>query len=292
MSLFFQNVLNGLSAGSVYALIAIGLVLIYRSSRVLHFAHGSFAMIAAFVAYELHGRGFGLVVSFLGAAVAAFLIGAGTYRLLLDRAREGGSHSVVMVTIALFMMLEGIAGVTWGSDTKDFNHYFAEPSIVSVTADISLSEHNVWINVVTLVLVLLLAAFFRFTRIGIAMRAVADNETAASLMGVRVRRLHAVTWGMATVLAAVAGLLLSPKVFLDPSMMFAPLLKAFAAAVLGGLTSIAGAIVGGWLLGVVETLVGAYVSTHFQASIAFFIIIVVLVVRPQGLLGKREVKKV
>lgn len=292
MNLFFQNVLNGLSAGSVYALIAIGLVLIYRSSGVLHFAHGSFAMVAAFVAYELHGRGFSLPVAFLGACAAAFVIGAVTYRLLLDRAREGGSHSAVMVTIALFMMLEGIAGAIWGTDTKDFAHYFAQPGIVSVTDRIALSSHDVWIDGITVVLVAALGLFFRFTRVGVAMRAVADNETAAELMGVRVRRLHALTWGIATVLAAVAGLLLTPTVFLDPSMMFGPLLKAFAAAVLGGLASIPGAIVGGWLLGVVETLAGAYISTEFQASIAFLIIIVVLTVRPDGLLGKREVTKV
>lgn len=292
MSLFFQNVLNGLSAGSVYALIAIGLVLIYRSSGVLHFAHGAFAMLATFVAYELHQRGLGLVPAFLGAAVVAFVLGAGTFRLLLDRAREGGSHSVVMMTIALLMVVEGLAGATWGSDTKDFNHYFAEPGIVTVADDVFVSTHNAWINVVTVVLVGLLAVFFRFTRIGVAMRAVFDNEVAAELMGVRVRRLHAITWGIASVLAAVAGFLLVPKVFLDPSMMFAPLLKAFAAAVLGGLASIPGAIVGGWLLGVIETLAGAYVSTEFQASIAFLIIIAVLAIRPEGLLGRRTVTKV
>ncbi len=292
MDLFLQNVLNGLSAGSVYALIAIGLVLIYRSSGVLHFAHGSFAMLATFVAFELHQQGLGLVPAFLGAAAVAFVLGAGTFRLLLDRAREGGSHAVVMMTIALFMVVEGLAGATWGSDTKDFNHYFSEPGIVTVAEGVFLSEHNAWINVVTCALVLLLALFFRFTRVGIAMRAVFDNEVAAELMGVRVRRLHAVTWGIASVLAAVAGLLLVPKVFLDPSMMFAPLLKAFAAAVLGGLASIPGAILGGWLLGVIETLAGAYISTEFQASIAFLIIIAVLALRPEGLLGRRTVTKV
>ncbi|MEQ8276978.1 MAG: branched-chain amino acid ABC transporter permease [Deltaproteobacteria bacterium] len=292
MGLLFQNVLNGLSAGSVYALIAVGLVLIYRSSGVLHFAHGSFAMLATFVAYTLHQQGLGLVPSFLGATLVAFVLGAGTFRILLDRAREGGSHAVVMITIALFMVSEGAAGAVWGSDTKDFNHYFSEPGVVNVGSDVYLSEHNLWINVVTVAIVGLLALFFRFTRVGVAMRAVFDNETAAELMGVRVKRLHAVTWGIASALAAAAGLLLVPKVFLDPSMMFAPMLKAFAAAVLGGLSSIPGAIVGGWLLGVIETLAGAYISTEFQASIAFFIIIAVLALRPEGLLGRRKVTKV
>jgi branched-chain amino acid transport system permease protein len=121
---------------------------------------------------------------------------------------------------------------------------------------------------------------------------VSQNEVAARLMGVRVARVHALTWGIATALGAVAGLLVVPKLFLDPSMMFAPLLKAFAAAVLGGMRSIAGAVVGAWLLGVIETLAGAYVSTEFQATIAFVILVLVLVIRPEGLLGKREIKKV
>lgn len=293
MTLLLQNLLNGLSAGSLYALVAVGIVLVYKSSEVLNFAHGTLAMLATFVAFEAAtewGVGFGVAIAV--ALLAAFFFGAVIYRVVLHRAREGGPHAVVMVTIGLLMVLEGLAGVIWGTDTKEFHHWFADSGSLLLPGGLVLSHHNAWIIGTAVGTALLLSAFFRFTRVGIALRAVSDNPVAAELMGVRVARVHALTWGIATLLAAVAGVLIVPKVFLDPSMMFAPLLKAFAAAVLGGMRSVRGAIVGGWLLGLIETLVGAYISTEFQASIAFIIIIVVLTLRPEGLLGKPETKKV
>jgi branched-chain amino acid transport system permease protein len=293
MTLFLQNLINGLSAGSLYALLALGVVLIYKSSEVLNFAHGTFAMLATFVAFHLStqlGLGFGAAIAL--SLVFAFALGASGYRLLLDRAREGGAHAVVMVTIGLSIMLEGAAGVVFGTDTKEFHHVFADSKSLSLPGGLVISEHDAWILGVAVTIVLLLAFFFRSTRVGIALRAVSQNPVAARLMGVSVARVHALTWGIATALAATAGLLLVPKLFLDPSMMFGPLLKAFAAAVLGGMNSVAGAIVGAWALGVIETLAGAYVSTEFQASIAFLIIVIVLSVRPEGLLGKPQMKKV
>lgn len=292
MTLLLQNLINGLSAGSVYALLAVGIVLIYKSSEVLNFAHGTFAMLATFVAYDLAvSRGVSFPVAVAGALAVAFALGALVYRLTLDRAREGGAHAMIMVTIGLLMIVEGAAGLVWGTDTKEFHHLFAEPESFQV-ASVFVSRHDAVIIGVALAIVLVLALFFRFTRIGIALRAVSQNEVASQLMGVRVARVHSLTWGIATLLGAIAGLLVVPKLFLDPSMMFSPTLKAFAAAVLGGMNSVAGAIIGAWALGIIETLAGAYVSTEFQASIAFIIIIVVLTVRPEGLLGKPEVKKV
>jgi len=293
MSLFLQNVINGLSAGSLYTLLAVGIVLIYKSSEVLNFAHGTMAMLATFVAYTaVTELGLGFAPAIVIALVFAFIAGAGLYRGVLHRAREGGEHAVVMVTIGLLMVLEGTAGAIWGTDTKEFHHYFAKLESIPLFGGAVISKHDGWIIGVAIVMTLLLTAFFRFTRIGIALRAVSQNPVAAQLMGVRVARVHALTWGIATALAAIAGVLIVPKLFLDPSMMFGPLLKAFAAAVLGGMRSVTGAVIGGWLLGVIETLVGAYVSTEFQASIAFLIIIVVLTIRPDGLLGTPEVKKV
>jgi branched-chain amino acid transport system permease protein len=293
MVLFLQNVINGLSAGSVYALLAVGLVLIYKSSEVLNFAQGAVATLATCVAYVIAVvRGRGYVAGALGALVFAFLLGALVYRTSLDRARAGGPHALVMVTIGMLIVVEGLAGVLWGTDTKEFHHFFAETKTLSLPGGLVVSVHDAWIIGIAVGIVVLLALFFRLTRVGIALRAVSQNEVASQLMGVRVARVHSLTWGIATLLGAVAGLLIVPKLFLDPSMMFAPTLKAFAAAVLGGMTSVAGAIVGAWLLGIIETLAGAYVSTEFQASIAFLIIIVVLTVRPEGLLGKPEIKKV
>lgn len=293
MTRFLQDVLNGLSAGSLYALLAVGIVLVYKSSEVLNFAHGSFAMLATFVAYHSATRlGLAFAWAILIALVFAFGFGALVYRTALHRAREGGSHAVVMVTIGLLMVIEGFAGVVWGTDVKEFHHFFAEPRSIELFAGVRTSEHDAFIIGAAVATAGLLAAFFRFTRAGIALRAVQQNELAAQLMGVRVARVHAMTWGIATLLGALAGLLIVPKLFLDPAMMFSPLLKAFAAAVLGGMSSVGGAIIGAWLLGVIEALAGAYVSTEFQASIAFLIIIVVLVVRPEGLFGSHRLKKV
>ncbi len=293
MAQLLQDIINGLTAGSVYALLAVGIVLIYKSSEVLNFAHGTLAMFATFVAYQLaaeQGLPFGIAIAF--ALLAAFGIGALLYRGMLDRAKEGGGHAMVMVTIGILMALEGAAGAIWGTDTKEFHHVFAESEYMSLPAGLVISEHDAWIIGASVAMALGLALFFRFTRVGIALRAVSQNAVAAQLMGVRVSRVHALTWGIATALGAVASLLIVPKLFLDPAMMFSPLMKAFAAAVLGGMTSITGAILGAWLLGVIEVLVGAYISTEFQATIAFVIIIVVLAVRPQGLLGTPEIKKV
>jgi branched-chain amino acid transport system permease protein len=293
MTQLFQNVIHGLCAGSVYALLAVGIVLVYKSSEVLNFAHGAFAMLSTFVGYHLSAElGLGHAASIAGALVFAFALGAAAYRTLIDRAREGGAHAMVMVTIGLLMMTEGVAGAIWGTDTKEFHHVFADSGSMALPGGLRISTHDAWILGVALVLVALLAVFFRVTRVGIGLRAVAQNEVAARLFGVRVARVHALTWGIATTLGGVAGLLLTPKLFLDPSMMFAPLLKAFAAAVLGGMKSVAGAIAGAWMLGIIETLAGAYVSTEFQATIAFVIIIVVLSLKPEGLFGKPEAKKV
>jgi branched-chain amino acid transport system permease protein len=284
---------NGLSSGSVYALLAVGIVLVYKSSEVLNFAHGTLAMLATYVAYHVSvvfGLGHGVAIA--AALVFAFALGALAYRGLLHRAREGGSHAVVMVTIGLLMVLEGAAGVIWGTDTKEFHHVFAEPKSLALPAGVHLSVHDAWIIGAAAVTALALAVFFRTTRAGIALRAVAQNERAAELMGVRVARIHALTWGIATLLGAVAGILVVPRLFLEPPMMFGPLLKAFAAAVLGGMNSVAGAIIGAWLLGIIEVLAGAYISTEFQATIAFVIIVLVLALKPEGLFGRHEIKKV
>ncbi len=293
MTLFLQNLLNGFSAGSLYALLAVGIVLVYKSSEVLNFGHGAFAMLSTFVAYHAAVVwGFGLLASFAIALAFAFVLGAVIYRVLLDRAREGGEHAVVMVTIGLLLVFEGTSGAIWGTDTKAFHHLFDELRVIELPGGVFLTHHDAWIIATALTMVVTLALFFRFTRVGIALRAVSQNEVAAQLMGVRVARVQSLIWGIATVLGAIAGILTAPKQGLEPAMMFSPLLKAFAAAVLGGVNSVAGAIIGGWLLGVIEVFAGAYIDPAWQASIAFLIIVLVLTVRPEGLLGKPEVKKV
>jgi branched-chain amino acid transport system permease protein len=288
-----QDMLNGFRLGSIYALLAVGIVLIYKSSEVLNFAHGALAVFATFIAYELSiEQGLGVGPSIVIALIAAFAIGAAIYRGMLDRATRGGGHAVVMVTIALLMILEGVSGALWGTTGLPFQHYFEESEFLALPGGLALDVRGAWVIGSSICMALALGLFFRFTRTGIALRAVSQNPVAAQLMGVRVSRVHALTWGLAASLAAVAGILVAPEAGLSPSMLFFPLTKAFAAAVLGGMTSITGAILGAWLLGVSEVLVGAYISTEFQGTLAFVIIIAVLAFRPQGLLGTPEITKV
>lgn len=294
MSLFdlpwAQLIVNGLALGSLYALTAFGIVLIYKTTDVITFAQGETAMFCTFIAFTLitalqlpFGVAFGLTL--------VFALGLGTLieRLVLRRARSGSVLNSVIVTVGLALILLGVAGWIWGYQTRPFPAPVSGPPFRFGT--IVLSQLNALILAVMFGLMLLLFAFFRYTVTGIAMRAVAQNRMAAQLMGININRINAIGWGVGTALGAVTGILIAPLNYLDPTMMGDVALKAFAAAVLGGFTSLPGAVVGGLLLGIVDSIVGFQVP-ELRTTIAFLLIILVLVVRPGGLLGSHEIKKV
>ena len=281
-----QLVISGLATGSLYALVALGLVIIYKASNVFNFAQGDMAMVNTFVTFTLLET---LHLPFLWAVFfaisAAFLLGALFELCLLRPMKNPTPLGLIIITVGAQQILYGVAGWIWGYDTKAFPSPLSDMRIYRF-GGLVVSEVNLWILIVSFLLMLALLLFFRFSRLGIAIRAMSQNLPTARLMGARAPWLLSLTWGIASVLGAVAGILIAPITFLDPNMMLNPLLKAFAAATLGGMNSFAGAIVGGGTLGILENLVGSYLTPELKESVAFFVIILVLCVRPSGLLGR------
>ncbi|MBI3781253.1 MAG: branched-chain amino acid ABC transporter permease [candidate division NC10 bacterium] len=281
-----QLIVSGLATGCLYALVALGLVIVYKASNVLNFAQGDMAMVSTFVTFTLletlHIPFFWAV---LLAIVGAFLLGALFEICLLRPVKHPTPLGLIIITVGAQQILYGVAGWIWGYDTKAFPSLLSDLKIYRFGA-LVISEVNLWILIASVLLMLALLLFFRYTRLGIAIRAMSQNLITAKLMGVSAHWTLSLTWGIASVLGAVAGILIAPITFLDPNMMLNPLLKAFAAATLGGMNSFAGAVVGGGSLGILENLVGGYLTPELKESVAFLIIILVLCVRPSGLLGR------
>ena len=286
-----QVLVSGATVGSIYALVALGLVLMYRTTRILNFAHGDVGVVGTFIAYTLLRQAnlpFG--VSFVLALVAAAAIGALVYLLLVRPAKNQSELGLLILTLGLALALGGIDALVFGSDNK---------IVPTVVADRILHLGGVSLSLVSLATaalgVLLMVALWgllTFTKLGVAMRAVAQREDVAEAMGLPVRRVLLATWAAAAVLATSAALLFAPSTLLNPNMMLDPLSKGFVAAVIGGMNSLPGAVVGGYVLGMLELLVGIYVSLEFKASFAFLVVVIVLVLRPHGLLGRADVKRV
>ena len=285
-----QLLVNGLALGSLYALTAFGIVLIYKTTRIITFAQGETAMFSTFVAFTLlTALQLPFAVAFVLTLLFAALFGALIERLVLRHISTTTILNPVIVTVGLSLILLGGAGWIWGYEIRTFPAPVAGPPFRIGT--VVVSQLNALTFGVTLALMAVLFAFFRYTPTGIAMRAVSQNQTAAQLMGISINRMNALGWGMGTAMGAVTGMLIAPLNYLDPGMMGDVALKAFAAAVVGGLTSLPGAVVGGLLLGIIDSVVGFEVP-ELRNTIAFSLIVLVLVVRPGGLLGKHEIKKV
>jgi branched-chain amino acid transport system permease protein len=288
---FWQQVASGLSAGCLYALAALGLVLIYRTMEIVNFAHGEMAMISTFVAYTLLVRvGLPYVLAMLVALAFAFIFGMAIERVFLRPIQEGPLVSMMIMTLGLFMVFNGAAGWIWGFDPVSFPYAVrGRPVFIG---DIIVTRDSLLVLAVTVIMAGALYLALRFTMAGIAIRATSQNPRAARLMGVPVPKVYSLTWGMSAVLGAVAGVLIAPTTFLSPSMMAEVQIKAFTAAVLGGFSSLPGAVVGGLLLGVLENLVAGYISTQLKSTFAFALIVVVLLIRPSGIMGTTERRKV
>jgi len=292
MALFLQYTIGGLSTGSLYALVALGIVLLYRSSRVLNFAHGDLATFATFVAFTLLTT-FRLpfTIASAGSLATAAVAGAAFYFLILRPARDSTLLGTIVITLGLALVVNGAVVQIWGADTKVFPFPLSDTKVYRI-GSLVISQVSIGSVFAGLVLMGLLYVLVQRTRVGLAMRAVSQNLVAAQALGIPAKRIFALTWGLASALGAAAGILLAPVTFLDPFMMVDPFLKGFAAAVLGGIDSMPGAVVGGLLLGVAESLFGGYVSVKFKTTLAFLVIILVLVVRPEGMLGREYRRRV
>ncbi len=289
---FLQLVASGIAVGSLYALAALGFVLIYKATDILNFAHGEAMLIGALVCYTLVMLG----VPFLWAVIItgglALLFGMLTERLVLRPLVGEGQFSTVMITIGLSIFLRSLAGIIFGHDNKVFPSPFSKAPISF--HGIVLSETHLWAIGISALMVILFFLFFRYSRLGLSMRGVANDLDTAMLMGISVKRVFAMTWGLSFVIAALAGIFLANVMVLNIGLALVAI-KAFPAVILGGMESIPGAIIGGIVIGILETLVGGYLDQTFPGVrdlTAFVVLFIVLMVRPYGLFGKEEIERV
>jgi branched-chain amino acid transport system permease protein len=290
--MFLQLIVSGIAIGSIYALVALAMVIIYKTSEVPNFAQGEMAMISTFIAFMLldsYGQSF--IVSFMGALAFAILLGVFLEFTFLRRAKDPNVLSLILITLGFEMMLYGAGSWKWGAEQQSFPFPVSDYDIVNLGPAVA-SHLNIATLLAALFLMLILALFFKYTKVGIAMKATQQNRVAARINGIRANRILSLTWAMSSFIGAVAGMMLAPITTLDPNLMMDPLLKGFAAAVLGGMTTLVGSALGGYILGIIETLFGGYVSLQFKSVVAFMIIVLVLCFKPSGLFAKHYVRRV
>jgi branched-chain amino acid transport system permease protein len=292
MELFLHQVLAGLATGGIYACMALAVVMIYQAIDHLNFAQGEMAMFSTFIAWQLIQWGLPYWVAFVLTLGISFVGGVLIDRVVLKPLHGAHVLSHVVAFIALLAIFNSGAGFIWDYTIKNFASPFGSGQLFGQNL---ISPHDAGMIGVTLVMLVLLYLFFRHTRIGLAMRAAAANPESAQLAGIRVGWMTALGWGMAAAIGSVAGMLIAPVVFLEPNMMLSILLYGFAGAVVGGLTSPGGAVLGGFAVGVIENLAGTYipvVGREMKLSIALCIIVAVLCVKPSGLFGRPVLTRV
>ena len=292
MDQFIQQVATGLSTGSLYAILALAIVLIYRSTSVVNFAQGEMAMFTTFIAWSCINWEIPFWGAFFLTLLIAFLLGALIELTIMRPVENAPPLNSIIITLGLFTLLGSLALRIWQGQPKAF----LSPEVFSGAplklGPAVISRPNIGVFCMAILIMIAIYLLFSRTKIGLAMRAAAQNRVASELVGIRVGRMLALGWGLSAVVGAAAGMLLAPTIFLSPSMMQGVLLFAFAAAVLGGLDSPVGAIVGGLMLGVVQNLAGTYIDSKIDITVAFVVIIAVLLVRPKGLFGKQTMARV
>jgi branched-chain amino acid transport system permease protein len=294
MADFMQQVVAGLASGSIYAALALALVLIHRATGIINFAQGEMATLSTYVAWTLTANhGWSYWPAFVFTLGISFLGGAAVHQTIIRPNEKGSVLRVVIVTIGLLILINGLVTLIWGGDVKAVESPF--PAGTTEIAGVAITTADIGTIAVVLATVVALWLLFQYTKLGLAMRAAAVNPAEARLVGVRVTWMLSLGWGLAAALGAVAGMLAAPSVFLDPNLMAALLIYAFAAAVLGGIDSPIGAVVGGLTLGVGLNLIGTYVDfvgADLRLPVALLVILVVLLVKPTGIFGKAEVRRV
>jgi branched-chain amino acid transport system permease protein len=292
MELLAQQIIAGLATGTIYACIALAIVMIYQAIGNLNFAQGEMAMFSTFIAWQLLRWGIPYWVTFLATIAVSFVGGVAIERLVLRPIRHAPILSHVVVFIGMLAILNSLAGFIWDFDVKPFPTPFGTAPLFQNGL---IDAHEAGMIAVTLAVLAFLYGFFRFTRIGLAMRAAAADPVSARLVGIRVGWMVALGWGMAAAIGAIAGMMIAPIVFLEPNMMLGVLLYGFAGAVLGGLGSPGGAVLGGFIVGVIDNLAGTFIPViggELKFTIALVVIVAVLVMKPQGLFGRPVVHRV
>jgi branched-chain amino acid transport system permease protein len=294
MADFFQQVVAGLASGGIYGSLALALVLIHRATGVINFAQGEMATFSTYIAWTLTtNHGWPYWPAFFFTLLVSFAGGLAVHQVVVRPVEGGSVLRVVIVTIGLLLLVNGAMTWIWTGEVRAVDSPF--PTDTIDIGGVAISIQDLGTIAVAVGTVLVLGAFFRFTKVGLAMRAAATNPAESRLVGVRVKWMLGFGWGLAAMLGAIAGMLAAPSVFLDPNMMQPILIYAFAAAVLGGIDSPAGAVVGGLALGVGLNLLGSYVDfvgADLRLPAALLVILIVLLVRPSGLFGRPEVRRV
>jgi branched-chain amino acid transport system permease protein len=291
MNEFVQMLISGIAVGSTYALMGLGMVLVYKVSEVPNFVQGEMALLPTFIAYVLlDAQGLPFYLALPATLVFAAVLGAFLEFAVLRRAKEPNILGMIIITIGLEMLLLGFTSWKFGADQRTLPFPISSFDSISV-ANLFISSLDALTLVVALIIMVTLFVFFRYSTLGVAIKATQQNENAARLMGIKTNRVRMITWGISSVVGSIAGLLLAP-VLMEPYMMWDPMLKGFAGAVVGGMTSLPGAVGGAYIVGIVEQMFGGYVSIEFKSVVAFAVIVIVLCVRPSGLFARHYVKKV
>jgi branched-chain amino acid transport system permease protein len=293
MGKFVQLVVDGLSTGSVYAALALAIVLVHQATGLINFAQGGMAVLSAYVVWWLTNQGLPLIAAILVAIVFSVVFGALVERWLMRRFERGDPDTAVVVTIGLLTLITGFAGWLWTYNNQQFPSLFSLDTVSFL--GVSVSVRSLGTTAVIVVAMLLLQGLFVGTKLGLALRAVAINPQSAAFSGLPVGRLLMVGWGLAAALGAVAAVLVAPQLTLTPGMLDNALVYALAAVILGGLTSPIGVVVAAWIIGVLENLAAVYVpfiGFDLKVAVPFILIFVVLIFRPQGLFGRKTVVRV
>jgi branched-chain amino acid transport system permease protein len=293
MGKFVQLVVDGLSTGSVYAALALAIVLVHQATGLINFAQGGMAVLSAYVVWVLTNQGLPLIVAILIAIVFSVVFGALVERWLMRRFERGDPDTAVVVTIGLLTLITGFAGWLWTYNNQQFPSLFSLDTVSFL--GVSVSVRSLGTTAVIVVAMLLLQGLFVGTRLGLALRAVAINPQSAAFSGLNVGRLLMVGWGLAAALGAVAAVLVAPQLTLTPGMLDNALVYALAAVILGGLTSPIGVVIAAWIIGILENLAAVYIDFigfDLKVAVPFILIFVVLIVRPQGLFGRKTVVRV
>lgn len=291
--MILQLLISSLVAGSIYALMGLSMSITYKASEIPNFAQGEMAMIATYFTYVLLAvNGMPFYVAFLGTMLFAFALGVLLEFVFIRRAKDPTPLSFIIITIGFQMLIYGLVGWKWGADQRRLDLPFSAQEKIFEGGGVVLTELNLATIVIAVFLMLIIYLFLQYTKLGLAMKASQQNSRAARMNGVPTSRILAISFGISSMVGAIAGILVAPISTLDPTMMWDPLLKGFAAAVLGGMRSLPGVVIGGFILGIVENLFGFYISLEFKSVVAFLIIVMVLFFKPAGLFGRHYVRKV
>jgi branched-chain amino acid transport system permease protein len=290
MEALFHQIFAGISNGVIYASIGLALVMIHQATHHINFAQGEMATFSTFIAWALINSGWPYWGAFFATVAVSFLGGLLIQRTILKPVEKAPVLTNVIVFVGLLVIFNAVAGMIFDHTIKSFPSPFPKDTAIATQY---FSAHQFGSVAVMLVVLAALYAFFRFTPIGLAMRAAAQNPDSAKLVGVRVSWMLGVGWGLAAAIGAVAGMMVAPVVFLDPNMMSGILLYGFAAALLGGIDNAWGAVIGGFIVGILENILGAYViGTELKLTVALILIVGTLTLKPDGLFGKAVVTRV